>query len=704
MHYFDSLYAIIKGYLPDDQIALVKQAFVVARDAHEGQTRSSGEPYISHPVAVACIIAEMKLDHEAVMAALMHDVIEDTPYSREELEHVFGQSVADIVDGVSKLDKLKFRTRQEAQIENFRKMVLAMTKDIRVVLIKLADRTHNMQTLGALRPDKRKRIAKETLEIYIPIAHRLGMESLKNELEELCLEAMHPHRYAVVKKATDTARQRSQHLITQISQEMATRLEEVGIKARVYGKERSLYYLYQQLREKQRFNSILDIYSFRVVVDTVDTCYRVLGQMHALFKPRPHQVKDYIAVPKTNGYQSLHSSMIGPKGSPVDVLIRTEDMDQVARLGVVAYWGYKDQAATSVQIRTQQWMKHILEMQQSAGNSAEFIENVKSDLFSSDIYVFTPKGRIIQLPANATAVDFAYELHTSLGDRCIGASVDRNPYPLSKPLQSGQTIEIQTAESDRLNALWLNFVVTSKARSAIRHKLKRQERTEAISLGRRQLLLALQGQTVEQIDPLVMNEALAELKLATFDDLLAEIGLGKQISGVIAQRLSGKALDEPVSQAGALSTSKPLEILEANSSVIRFAKCCLPVPGDDIIAHISSGNGLHIHHVCCHNVKDHLTDSREYMAVTWEIAKAQATAFQAEICIDVLDKQGVLADITSTLVMLNSNILHIQSEERVGGVPQVKMQINVINKPHLDEILAKLAKLTGVVQAVRFHG
>lgn len=712
MHYFESLYAIIKGYLPAEQIALVKQAFVVARDAHEGQSRSSGEPYISHPVAVACIIAEMKLDHEAVMAALMHDVIEDTPYSREELEQVFGQRVANIVDGVSKLDKLKFRTRQEAQIENFRKMVLAMTKDIRVVLIKLADRTHNMQTLGALRPDKRKRIAKETLEIYIPIAHRLGMESLKNELEELCLEAMHPHRYAVVKKATEMARQRSQNVIAQITNEMATRLAEVGIKANVYGKERSLYYLYQRLREKQRFNSILDIYSFRVVVDSIDTCYRVLGQMHALFKPRPFHVKDYIAVPKTNGYQSLHTSMIGPKGAPVDVLIRTEDMDQVARLGVVAFWGYKDQAATSVQIRTQQWMQHISEMQQSAGNSAEFIENVKSDLFSSDIYVFTPKGRIIQLPANATAVDFAYELHTSIGDRCIGARVDRNPYPLSKPLQSGQTIEIQTADSDRLNALWLNFVVTSKARSAIRHKLKRQERAEAISLGRRQLLLALQGQTLEQIDPLVLESTLAELKLASLEDLLADIGLGKQISGVIAQRLSGKTLQREPEQSPTVSQPRelqpveiqPLAIVADDSRLIRLAKCCLPVLGDEIIAHIRSGSGLHIHHICCHNVKDHLTDSRDYMAVTWDITKEKAMVFQTEIWVDLLDRQGVLAEITATLAMLNSNILSIQSEERIGGIPQVKMQINVLNKAHLEEILAKLTKLTGVVQAGRSLG
>lgn len=543
MKYFECLDKLIQSYLPAEQIAMVRRAFVVAQEAHEGQFRSSGEPYITHPVAVACIVAKMKLDHEAVMAALLHDVIEDTPYTEAQLAAEFGQSTAEIVQGVSKLDKLKFRTRQEAKVESFRKMILAMAKDVRVMLIKLADRTHNMQTLGALRPDKRKRIASETLEIYVPLAHRLGMESIRNELEDLCFEAMYPFRFRIIQRALETARHHSENAILQITNEIRSRLDEVGIKCRVYGKERPLHYLYQKIREKsQKFDSILDIYSFRVVVDSIDNCYRVLGQMHALYKPRPFQVKDYIAVPKTNGYQSLHTSMIGPKGSPVDVLIRTEEMDQMARLGVVAHWGYKDQASTSVQRRTQQWLQSIIEMQQNTGNSMEFIENVKADLFSSDIYVFTPKGRIVQLPVNATAVDFAYDVHTSIGDRCIGAIVDKVPYPLSKPLQSGQTVEIQTADSVRLNALWLNFVVTSKARTGIRNTLKHQERSEAISLGKRQLLLSLNLQNLDQIAPLAKQTLLDELKLSSFDDLLAEIGLGNQISGVIAQRLSGQKL------------------------------------------------------------------------------------------------------------------------------------------------------------------
>lgn len=475
MYLFEPLERIIRGYLPEEKIELVRRAFVIARDAHEGQTRSSGEPYITHPVAVACIIAEMKLDHEAVMAALLHDVIEDTPYTEEQLANEFGSSVADIVQGVSKLDKLKFRTRQEAQVENFRKMILAMTKDIRVVLIKLADRTHNMRTLGSLRPDKRRRIAKETLEIYSPLAHRLGIEHIKNELENLCLQAIYPHRYNILKTGIEMARSSRQDLIAKITHEIENRLAEVGIPARVYGREKHLYALYQKmLRKEQHFHSILDIYAFRIVVDTVDNCYRVLGQMHALYKPRPYQVKDYIAVPKTNGYQSLQTSMIGHKGVPIEVHIRTAEMDQMAELGVAAFWQYSEDKShsTSVQQRAQRWLQSIVELQQSAGNAEEFIESVKSDLFSNDIYVFTPKGRIVELPARATALDFAYAVHSDIGDCCVGAIVDHAPYPISQPLQSGQTVEILTEPGKHPHPSWLKFVVSSKAKAKIRQALK----------------------------------------------------------------------------------------------------------------------------------------------------------------------------------------------------------------------------------------
>ncbi|EXI62356.1 guanosine-3',5'-bis pyrophosphate 3'-pyrophosphohydrolase [Mannheimia granulomatis] len=703
MYLFEPLDRIIQGYLPPEQIERVKRAYVIARDAHEGQTRSSGEPYITHPVAVASIIAEMKLDHEAVIAALLHDVIEDTPYTEEELAAEFGQSVADIVQGVSKLDKLKFRTRQEAEVANFRKMILAMTKDIRVVLIKLADRTHNMRTLGALRPDKRRRIAKETLEIYSPLAHRLGIEHIKNELEDLGFEAMHPQRYRVLKMAIANARGHRKELIQRISDEIKERLEDVSIEARVYGREKHLYSIYQKMRQKdQHFHSILDIYAFRVVVGNIDSCYRVLGQMHALYKPRPKRVKDYIAVPKPNGYQSLHTSMIGPHGVPVEVQIRTEDMDKMADMGVAAHWRYKEGEAhhnTTVQVKAQQWLQSIVELQNSAGNSVEFIESVKSDLFSDDIYVFTPKGRIVELPANATAIDFAYAVHSGIGDRCVAAIVDRNPYPLSEPLRTGQTIEIITEQGKRPNASWLNFVVSGKARAKIRQALKNQQHDEAIALGRRQLIRAMNLRSLDDLQPEVIQTVLDELRLSTFEDLLAEIGLGNQMSNVIAQRLLGEPL--LIDTDGDPQNNQPLAIEGVENRLISFAKCCLPVPGDEIIAYVSSGKGLVVHNTHCSNVKDYATNQSQYLPVVWEVAKENAIKFEAEIVLDIINEPGVLAGITSTLAKMNSNIGSISSEARDGNVYQVRIQISVLDKTHFDAILRKLVSVSGVVKASR---
>lgn len=459
-------------YLEPNQQNLIKKAFLYAKDLHQGQFRSSGEPYITHPVAVACIIAKMKLDHKAIISALLHDVIEDTPCTIDCIIEQFGNSVAEIVEGVSKLDKLKFRTRAEAQAENFRKMILAMTKDVRVVLIKLADRTHNMRTLDSLRYDKRKRIAKETLEIYTPLAHRLGMQYIKNELEDLCLKAIYPHRYKVIKMGVEMAKGMRGDLLSTICFEIQSNLEKSGIKAWVYGREKHLYSLYKKLLNKsQHFQSILDVYAFRVVVDSVDNCYRALGVLHSMYKPKANSIHDYIAVPKTNGYQSLHTSMIGHKGMPIDVHIRTEEMQQTAQFGVASYWQYQEEQ-NSVQQRVKKWFNSILELQQSAGNVAEFMENVKSDLFSDDIYVFTPKGRIVELPANSTAIDFAYAVHSDIGNECVSALVDHKPFPVSQPLTSGQTVEIVTEKGRSPSPSWLSFVVTSKARSSIRQALK----------------------------------------------------------------------------------------------------------------------------------------------------------------------------------------------------------------------------------------
>lgn len=577
MYLFESLKAVAQEYLPESQLETLSEAFVVARDAHEGQSRSSGEPYIIHPVAVARILAEMRLDNETLMAALLHDVIEDTEVTKEDLASQFGIIVAELVDGVSKLDKLKFRDRKEAQAENFRKMILAMVQDIRVILIKLADRTHNMRTLGALRPDKRRRIARETLEIFSPLAHRLGIHNIKTELEELGFEALYPNRYRVLKEVVKAARGNRKEMIQRIHSEIEGRLEDVGLHVRVLGREKNLYSIYNKMRTKeQRFHTIMDIYAFRVIVDTPDTCYRVLGQVHNLYKPRPGRMKDYIAVPKANGYQSLHTSMVGPHGVPVEVQIRTEDMEQMADKGVAAHWSYKangESSGTTAQIKAQRWMQSLLELQQSAGNSFEFIEHVKSDLFPDEIFVFTPKGRIIELPAGATPVDFAYAVHTDVGNTCVGARVDRNPYPLSKALKNGQTIEIISAPGARPNAAWLNYVVTSRARTKIRQVLKTMRRDESVALGRRLLNHALGDLSISDISKENIQHVISDLKLKTLDELLAAIGLGELMSIVIARRLLGDAdeLTEIESLESDKSSKKKLPIrgAEGDSSHLR---------------------------------------------------------------------------------------------------------------------------------------
>ncbi|WP_038909862.1 bifunctional GTP diphosphokinase/guanosine-3',5'-bis pyrophosphate 3'-pyrophosphohydrolase [Dickeya dadantii] len=697
MYLFESLNLLIQRYLPEDQIKRLKQAYLVARDAHEGQTRSSGEPYITHPVAVACILAEMRLDYETLMAALLHDVIEDTPATYQDMEQLFGKSVAELVEGVSKLDKLKFRDKKEAQAENFRKMIMAMVQDIRVILIKLADRTHNMRTLGSLRPDKRRRIARETLEIYSPLAHRLGIHHLKTELEELGFEALYPNRYRVIKEVVKAARGNRKEMIQKILSEIEGRLKEAGISCRVSGREKHLYSIYCKMHLKeQRFHSIMDIYAFRVIVREVDTCYRVLGQVHSLYKPRPGRVKDYIAIPKANGYQSLHTSLIGPHGVPVEVQIRTEDMDQMAEMGVAAHWAYKEgeSSSTTAQVRAQRWMQSLLELQQSAGSSFEFIESVKSDLFPDEIYVFTPEGRIVELPAGATPVDFAYAVHTDIGHACVGARVDRQPYPLSQALSSGQTIEIITAPGARPNAAWLNFVVSSKARAKIRQMLKNLKRDDSISLGRRLINHALgSGRKLSDIPEQNIQRELERMKLASLDDLLAEIGLGNAMSVVVARNLL-----EEHAETGAAGIRK-LPIKGADGVLITFAKCCRPIPGDPIIAHVSPGKGLVIHHESCRNIRGYQKEPEKFMAVEWDEVTEQE--FMTEIKVDMFNHQGALANLTAAISSSNSNIQSINTEERDGRVYSAFIRLTTRDRIHLANIMRKIRVMPDVIKVNR---
>ncbi|QZY90306.1 bifunctional GTP diphosphokinase/guanosine-3',5'-bis pyrophosphate 3'-pyrophosphohydrolase [Pantoea dispersa] len=700
MYLFESLNQLIEKYLPEEQIKRLKQAYLVARDAHEGQTRSSGEPYITHPVAVACILAEMKLDHETLMAALLHDVIEDTPATYQDMEQLFGKSVAELVEGVSKLDKLKFRDKKEAQAENFRKMIMAMVQDIRVILIKLADRTHNMRTLGALRPDKKRRIALETLEIYSPLAHRLGIHHLKTELEELGFEALYPNRFRVIKEVVKAARGNRKEMIQKILSEIDGRLQEAGIPCRVSGREKHLYSIYRKMHLKeQRFHSIMDIYAFRVIVKDLDTCYRVLGQMHSLYKPRPGRVKDYIAIPKANGYQSLHTSMIGPHGVPVEVQIRTEDMDQMAEMGVAAHWAYKEagESGTTAQIRAQRWLQSLLELQQSAGSSFEFIESVKSDLFPDEIYVFTPEGRIVELPAGATPVDFAYAVHTDIGHACVGARVDRQPYPLSQALTSGQTIEIITAPGARPNAAWLNFVVSSKARAKIRQLLKNLKREDSVNLGRRLLSHALGGsKKLAEIPAENIQQELERMKLSSIDDLLAEIGLGNAMSVVVAKNLLQSG-SEPSS--GSSKRSKKLPIKGADGVLITFAKCCRPIPGDPIVAHISPGKGLVVHHESCRNIRGYQKEPEKFMPVEWD--KVTDQEFVAEIKVDMFNHQGALANLTAAINTAGSNIQSLNTEERDGRVYSAFIRLTANDRVHLANIMRKIRVMPDVIKVHR---
>ncbi|WP_286234274.1 bifunctional GTP diphosphokinase/guanosine-3',5'-bis pyrophosphate 3'-pyrophosphohydrolase [Thalassotalea sediminis] len=700
MYLFEPLKEYVSSYLSKVQIDLLKQAYIVARDAHEGQMRSSGEPYITHPVAVAHNLAKMHLDHETLMAALLHDVIEDTPVTKDELAELFGHTVAELVEGVSKLDKLKFDNKEEMQAENFRKMVLAMTQDIRVILIKLADRTHNMRTLDALRPDKRRRIARETLDIYAPIANRLGIHDIKNELEVLGFEALYPMRSRALKSEVKKARGNRKEIINNIREEVAQRLAEHGISAEVIGREKHLFSIYRKMKNKElMFNEVMDIYAFRVIVDNkLDECYRALGAVHNLFKPIESRFKDYIAIPKTNGYQSLHTSLVGPHGIPVEIQIRTKDMDQMADKGVAAHWLYKqdgDDGGTTAQMKARRWMQSLLELQQSAGSSFEFIENVKTDLFPEEIYVFTPDGRIIELPMGATPVDFAYAVHTDVGNSCVGAKVDRKPYPLSQPIDSGQTIEIVTSPAAHPNATWLNFVVTAKARLQIRTYLRSQEKNHSHTLGKRLLSHALGKVKLEDIPQEKIQQVLQETSNESFDDLLINIGLGNALSIGIARRLTDEFTEDSDLNTPTSKTKMPIKGTEG--MLVNYGKCCRPIPGDNIMAYLSPGKGLMVHQAGCRNIKG--TQEQHLFPVKWDSEIDRD--FIAKLRIEIINHQGALAKLTNVVAKCDSNVHTMNSGEKDTGLYVIDLELTCRDRIHLADILRKIKVMVDVQKVVR---
>ncbi len=699
----DDLCAIAGEYLEPAQVERLREAGRFAAEAHAGVYRKSGEPYIFHPLAVARILANVRFDHETLQAALLHDVIEDTHYGKEQLSSRFGPEVADLVDGVSKLTQIQFNSKLEAQAENFRKMFLAMAKDLRIIMIKLADRLHNMRTLGAMRPESRRRIARETLEIYAPIAGRLGMNHLRQELENLGFSHLHPLRFRVLQDAVRKMSGNRREIVSQLETRIQTRLDdEGGIKARVVGRSKHLWGIYRKMRDKRLpFRDVHDVYAVRLIVDTVDACYRALGMMHSLYKPIMGRFKDYIAIPKANGYQSLHTVLFGPNGVPIEVQIRTEDMHIMAEVGVAAHWRYKsggEGQGGHAQQRAREWLRNLLDMQRRAGNPVEFLESVKVDLFPDEIYVFTPRGEIIELPRGATAVDFAYAIHSDVGNTCVGAKVDRRLAPLRTPLSTGQTVEVIITPTARPNPAWLSFVVTAKARASIRHYLKHLQRDEAVLLGKRLLEKALAGRLggLGELPDKRIKALVREFNLTSFDEVLADIGLGNRVAALIAKRL----LPEGDEDAAGLDMSiQPLLIKGTEGTVVGFGKCCRPLPGDAIIGYINAGRGIVIHRDNCRNVANYKKSPEKWIEVEWE---PHASAdFSAELRLDVANRRGVLATIAAAISTADANIETINTSERDGSATTVHLLLDVRDRAHLARVMRQLRTLPEVLKLAR---
>ncbi|MDH5692790.1 MAG: bifunctional GTP diphosphokinase/guanosine-3',5'-bis pyrophosphate 3'-pyrophosphohydrolase [Gammaproteobacteria bacterium] len=729
----DQLCNELRDYLDEKQVNEVYRAYLFGARAHEGQRRKSGEPYITHPLSVARILAEMRMDHQSIIAAILHDVIEDTPTAKEQLATEFAPEIADLVDGVSKLTQIRFESKAEAQAENFRKLLLAMAADIRVILIKLADRIHNMRTIGSLAPAKRRRIAKETLDIYVPIGNRLGMNSIRVELQDLGFAALYPMRYEVIKNAMMKARGNRKEIIHKIENDIRDRLQQEGIVAQVEGREKHLHSIYQKMKQKRlSFNEVFDVYAFRLIVDNVDSCYRALGAVHNLYKPLPGRFKDYIAIPKNNGYQSLHTVLFGPYGVPIEIQIRTEEMHRLAEAGIASHWLYKsgDPSSGSNQSRANEWLRGLLDMQKSSGTSMEFLENVKIDLFPDVVYVFTPKGEIMELPRGATPVDFAYAVHTDIGNSCVAAKVSRQLTPLRTPLTTGQTVEIITAPGARPNPSWLNFVVTGKARSHIRHYLKNLKQDEAKALGRRLLERSLNGlaYTLEKVSKSQVKSTLKMYKLDSLDQLLEEIGLGNRMALLVARQLtndapktSNKTTKEQPSGTNSGSTLKnmlnryapswlvggknsptPLAIQGTEGIIVTYARCCRPIPGDPIIGLFSPGRGMVIHVENCKNARDYKKHPERWIDLQWE--EQIDKEFPVEVRVEVANQRGVLATVASAIAEMEANIENVHVDDRDSKFTDLVFVINVYNRGHLANIMRRIRLLDEVNKITRSKG
>ena len=704
----------IGTYLQPEQVNKVQLAYQFSAEAHEGQKRVSGEPYIHHPLEVAYILGDMRMDYQTLVAAILHDVIEDTPTVKTEIRKKFGKGIAELVDGVSKLDKVKFESFEEAQANNFQKMLMAMSTDIRVILVKLADRLHNMRTLEALKSGKRVRIAKETLEIYAPIALRLGINSIRLELEELGFATLYPLRYRILDEQINKARGHRKEVISKIRTALKRRMRQEKIPGQIFGREKHLHGIYKKMRDQNlSFSDVYDVYAFRIIVDDVDTCYRTVGTVHNLYKPVPGKFKDYIAIPKTNGYQSLHTALFGPYGVPIEIQIRTKEMNDVAEVGIAAHWLYKtgntskninrvNKDQSGAQQRAREWLRNIVEMNKTAGNPEEFFENVKIDLFPDEVYIFTPKGKIMELPNGSTAIDFAYAIHTDIGNTCVGARVNRKLVPLGTQLTSGQTVEIIAASSGRPNPAWLSFVVTAKARSQIRHFLKNLQQSEAIALGKRLLNRELEpfSLTYQDISEVDMKYLLNENKNENKNELFEDMGLGNKMAPLIARQLVVlKKLASKKSQENSIDNTIPLSIKGTEGMVVKFPKCCYPIPGDPIHGFVTSGRGIVIHRQTCKNLAEYQKQQEKWINVEWE--PYNEGEYQVKIHLNVNNQRGVLATVAAAIADTDANINSVEMKERDGRHTSLRFIIEVKNRVHLAKVIRRIRLIKSVSQIDR---
>jgi len=699
------LLSAASAYLPPEHVERIREAAEFGAEAHQGQKRKTGEPYIAHPVAAAEVLATLRLDADTIVAAILHDVIEDTPIAKEDLASRFGQSVADIVDGVTKLDQIQFKSREEAQAESFRKMLLAMVRDLRVILVKLADRLHNLRTIEGMAPPRRRAIARETLDIYAPLAERLGLYAMKLELEDLGFHALYPRRYKVIEKALKRARGNQKEFLTRISETINTALSKAGIEAEVEAREKHLYSIYRKMQRKRAsLSEIVDVYGLRVIVESVDHCYRALGVVHGAYRPMPGRFKDYIAIPRVNGYQSLHTTLFGPNGQPIEAQIRTRDMHRVSESGIAAHWKYKSGEASAghEQARAREWLSNLISMQET-GSSEEFLESVRLDLFPDKVYVFTPKGKILRLPRGATVVDFAYAVHTDVGNRCVAAKVDRRLAPLRTQLRNGQTVEIVTAPGAIPNPSWVNFVVTAKARAAIRQYLKGLRRSEAIELGQRLVnqSLAEFDLSLTDISENALVATAGELGMADTDELFEKVGLGERLAPLIARRLGPAAPSIPGTggEEGGESAPAPLAIAGTEGLLVSYARCCFPVPGDPILAYLSSGRGIIIHREDCANVDDYRKHPEKWISVAW--AEQLGRMFGCELRVEVQNRMGVLAAVASSIAATETNIDHVELEERDTDTSVLIFEVRVRDRQHLASVIRVIRRMPDVLRLSR---